>query len=85
MVKYTNMNEYIKRKISNKLKGRKKSKKTKELISEAMKGKNKSQEHKDAISYGMKCYWQKHKRSSENENKQYNFTTSQGDKTSHKT
>mgnify|MGYP001050462772 CR=1 FL=1 len=54
------MNEYIKIKISNKLKGRNKSNKTKELISKAMKGKAKSQEHKEAISHGMKRYWQKH-------------------------
>lgn len=57
MVKYGSMDEYIKKKISNKLKGRKKSDKTKDLISKAMKGKAKSQEHKEAISHGMKRYW----------------------------
>lgn len=56
------MNEYIKRKISDKLKGKKKSDKTKELISKAMRGKTKSQEHKEAISYGMKRYWYKHQK-----------------------
>lgn len=62
MVKYVSMDEYIKRKISNKLKGRKKNNKTKDLISKAMKGKVKSQEHKEAISYGMKRYWYKHQK-----------------------
>lgn len=56
------MKEDIKRKISNKLKGRKKNDRTIYLISKTMKGKHKSQEHKEAISYGMKCYWQKHKK-----------------------
>lgn len=74
MVKYSNMDEYIKRKISNKLKGKKKSNKTKDLISKAMKGKAKSQEHKEAISYGMKCYW--HKRQKEAVKMETSNTTS---------
>lgn len=51
------MNECIRRKISESLKGRKKSQKTKDLISKAMKGRNKSIIHKKAISHGLKRYW----------------------------
>lgn len=56
------MDEYIRKKISDKLKGRKKCQNTKAQISQAMKGKSKSQQHKEAISHGMIKYWHKLKK-----------------------
>lgn len=72
-----NMNEIIKMKISNKLKGRKKNATTKKLISQSLKGKSKSQQHKQAISEAMKYYWECHHKKCESKK----LTTYQGDKT----
>lgn len=55
------MDEITKKKISYKLKGKKKQARTKLLIGQAMSGKQKTQEHKDAISLGMTDYWKKRK------------------------
>ncbi|EXY19537.1 hypothetical protein [Bacteroides fragilis] len=52
------MDEIIKKKISYKLRGRKKQARTKLLISRAMSGKPKTEQHKQAISESMKRYWQ---------------------------
>lgn len=51
------MNEAIKRKISNSLRGRKKSATTKRLISQALKNQPKTNQHKKAISLAMIAYW----------------------------
>lgn len=51
------MNEAIKRKISNALRGRKKSVTTKKLISLALKNQPKTNQHKKAISLAMIAYW----------------------------
>ena len=51
------MDEAIKRKISNSLRGRKKSATTKRLISQALKNQPKTNQHKEAISEAMKAYW----------------------------
>lgn len=64
----SNMNEIIKMKISNKLKGKKKNETTKRLISKSLKGKKKSQSHKQAISEAMKFYWECYHRKEENQN-----------------
>ena len=56
------MDEIVKRKIANKLRGRKKSARTKWLISNTMRGKEKSKQHKQAISEAMKLFWQQHKK-----------------------
>ena len=53
------MNEAIKRKISNSLRGRKKSATTKRLISQALKNQPKTNQHKKAISIAMFEYWRK--------------------------
>ena len=55
------MDELTKRKIAYKLRGRKKSARTKWLISNTMRGKEKSKQHKQAISEAMKLFWQQHK------------------------
>ena len=52
------MNEQTKRKISYKLRGRKKPARTKWLISKTMTGIQKSEQHKQAISEAMKLFWQ---------------------------
>lgn len=57
IVKSKIMDESTKRKISNKLKGRKKQARTKWLISQSMKGKQKTDKHRQAISEGMGRYW----------------------------
>lgn len=54
------MDELTKRKIAYKLRGRKKSARTKWLISNTMRGKEKSKQHKQAISEAMKLFWQQH-------------------------
>lgn len=51
------MNEAIKRKISNSLRGRKKSATTKKLISQALKNQPKTNQHKKTISLAMIAYW----------------------------
>lgn len=51
------MNELTKRKISNALRGRKKSTNTKKLISQALMNQPKTKQHKKAISIGMIEYW----------------------------
>ena len=51
------MNEQTKRKISNTLRGRKKSATTKKLISQALKNQPKTKQHKKAISEAMIAYW----------------------------
>ena len=56
------MNEQTKRKISYKLRGRKKSARTKWMISKTMTGIQKSEQHKQAISEAMKLFWQKRKK-----------------------
>lgn len=56
------MDEQTKRKISYKLRGRKKPARTKWLISKTMKGKPKSEQHKQAISEAMKLFWQQYKK-----------------------
>lgn len=56
------MDEQTKRKISYKLRGRKKPVRTKWLISKTMKGKQKSEQHKQAISEAMKLFWQQYKK-----------------------
>lgn len=56
------MDELTKRRIANKLRGRKKLPRTKWLISKAMKGKQKSEQHKQAISEAMKLFWQQYKK-----------------------
>ena len=53
------MNEQTKRKISNTLRGRKKSATTKKLISQALKNQPKTKQHKQAISEAMKALWQR--------------------------
>lgn len=53
------MDEAIKRKISNSLRGRKKSATTKRLISQALKNQPKTNQHKKAISIAMIEYWRK--------------------------
>lgn len=55
------MNEITKKKISCKLKGRKKLARTKFLISEALKDKEKTGAHKEAISLGMIEFWKRKK------------------------
>jgi hypothetical protein len=51
------MNEATKKKISYKLRGKKKSARTKWLISIAMRNKKKTEEHKEAISLSMLEFW----------------------------
>lgn len=51
------MNEQTRRKISYKLRGRKKSATTRKLISQALRGRAKSGQHRAAISEAMVAYW----------------------------
>lgn len=51
------MNEQIRRKISYKLRGRRKSATTRKLISQALRGRAKSNQHRTAISEAMVKYW----------------------------
>jgi hypothetical protein len=51
------MNEQIRRKISYKLRGRRKSATTRKLISQALRGRAKSNQHRAAISEAMVKYW----------------------------
>lgn len=51
------MNEQIRRKISYKLRGRRKSANTRKLISQALQGRAKSNQHRAAISEAMVKYW----------------------------
>ena len=51
------MNEQIRRKISNKMRGRKKSATTRKLISQALQGRAKTGQHRAAISEAMVKYW----------------------------
>ena len=53
------MNEQIRRKISYKLRGRRKSATTRKLISQALRGRVKSNQHRAAISEAMVEYWNK--------------------------
>ena len=53
------MNEQIRRKISYKLRGRRKSATTRKLISQALRGRVKSNQHRTAISEAMVEYWNK--------------------------
>ena len=53
------MNEQIRRKISYKLRGRRKSATTRKLISQALRGRLKSNQHRAAISEAMVEYWNK--------------------------
>ena len=53
------MNEQIRRKISYKLRGRRKSATTRKLISQALRGRAKTGQHKTAISEAMVEYWNK--------------------------
>ena len=51
------MNEQIRRKISYKLRGRRKSATTRKLISQALRGRVKTGQHRAAISEAMIKYW----------------------------
>lgn len=51
------MNEQIRRKISYKLRGRRKSATTRKLISQALRGRAKTNQHRAAISEAMVEYW----------------------------
>lgn len=51
------MNEQIRRKISCKMRGRKKSATTRKLISQALRGRAKTGQHRAAISEAMVNYW----------------------------
>lgn len=51
------MNEQIRRKISYKLRGRRKSATTRKLISQALRGRTKTGQHRTAISEAMVKYW----------------------------
>lgn len=51
------MNEQTRRKISYKLRGRRKSATTRKLISQALRGRAKSGQHRAAISEAMVAYW----------------------------
>ena len=51
------MNEQIRRKISHKMRGRKKSATTRKLISQALRGRAKTGQHRAAISEAMVKYW----------------------------
>lgn len=53
------MNEQIRRKISYKLRGRRKSATTRKLISQALRGRAKTGHHRAAISEAMVEYWNK--------------------------
>lgn len=53
------MNEQIRRKISYKLRGRRKSATTRKLISQALLGRAKSNQHRAAISEAMVECWKK--------------------------
>lgn len=53
------MNEQTRRKISYKLRGRRKSATTRKLISQALRGRAKSGQHRAAISEAMVEYWNK--------------------------
>lgn len=53
------MNEQIRRKISYKLRGRRKSATTRKLISQALRGRAKSNQHRAAISEAMVECWKK--------------------------
>lgn len=57
------MDAITKKKISYKLRGRKKAARTKMLISRAMSNKPKTAQHKQAISDAMKRYWLTNQRS----------------------
>lgn len=52
------MNEQIRRKISYKMRGRKKSATTRKLISQALRGRVKTGQHRTAISEAMVKYWE---------------------------
>lgn len=51
------MNEQTRRKISYKMRGRKKSATTRKLISQALQGRAKTGQHRAAISEAMVAYW----------------------------
>lgn len=51
------MNEQIRRKISYKLRGKRKSATTRKLISQALRGRAKTNQHRAAISEAMVEYW----------------------------
>ena len=51
------MNEQTRRKISYKLRGRRKSATTRKLISQALRGRVKTGQHRAAISEAMVAYW----------------------------
>lgn len=51
------MNEQTRRKISYKMRGRKKSATTRKLISQALRGRAKTGQHRAAISEAMVAYW----------------------------
>ena len=51
------MNEQTRRKISYKLRGRRKSATTRKLISQALRGRIKTGQHRAAISEAMVAYW----------------------------
>ena len=51
------MDEQIRRKISQKMRGRKKSTTTRKLISQALRGRAKTGQHRAAISEAMVKYW----------------------------
>lgn len=51
------MNEQTRRKISYKMRGRKKSATTRKLISQALRGRTKTGQHRAAISEAMVAYW----------------------------
>ena len=53
------MNEQTRRKISYKLRGRRKSATTRKLISQALRGRAKTGQHRAAISEAMVEYWNK--------------------------
>jgi hypothetical protein len=53
------MNEQTRRKISYKLRGRRKSATTRKLISQALQGRVKTGQHRAAISEAMVEYWNK--------------------------
>lgn len=51
------MNEQTRKKISYKLRGRRKSATTRKLISQALRGRTKTGQHRAAISEAMVAYW----------------------------
>ena len=51
------MNEQTRKKISYKMRGRKKSATTRKLISQALRGRTKTGQHRAAISEAMVAYW----------------------------